>query len=76
MPFTTPSVSSIAFKIGVIAFVVQDAAEKYLFHQDCIRFGLHREQFGTLYRAVNKTLSTPQVTTQGSLVVKAPCIIN
>jgi hypothetical protein len=77
MPFTTPSVSSIAFKIGVIAFVVQDAAEKYLFHQDCIRFGLHREQFGTpLPGAVNKTLSTPQVTTQGSLVVKAPCIIN
>jgi hypothetical protein len=44
MPFTTPSVSSIAFKIGVIAFVVQDAAEK-IFHQDCIRFGLHREQY-------------------------------
>ena len=27
-PFTTPRVSSTAFKIGVIALVVQDAAEK------------------------------------------------
>ena len=27
-PFTTPKVSSTAFKIGVIAFVVQEAAEK------------------------------------------------
>jgi hypothetical protein len=30
MSFTTPKVSSTAFKIGVIAFVVQDAAEKML----------------------------------------------
>jgi hypothetical protein len=28
MSFTTPKVSSIAFKIGVIAFVVQDACRK------------------------------------------------
>jgi hypothetical protein len=63
MPFTTPSVSSIAFKIGVIAFVVQDAAENIYFIR--IVFVLVYTVNNIWYSftgAVNKTLSTPTET--------------
>jgi hypothetical protein len=59
-PLTTPKVSSTAFKIGVIAFVVQDAAEKIL-----ISSGLYSLWFTpcTIFEllpgAVSSTLSAP-----------------
>jgi hypothetical protein len=49
--------------------VVQDAAEKYLFHQDCIRFGLHREQYLVPGRLIKLYLHLLL-----ALVVKAPVL--
>jgi hypothetical protein len=44
MTFTTPKVFN-CFQYGVMAFVVQEAAEKMSISSDCIRFGLHHEQY-------------------------------
>ena len=60
-PFSTPKLSFITFKIGVIAFVVQEAAEKML----CVaksysRWFAPNTIFGISFPgAVNNTLETP-----------------
>jgi hypothetical protein len=59
--FTTPKVSSIAFRIGVIALVVHDAAEKILTLVGVVLIVVDamNDIWDAFPGAVSKTLSTP-----------------
>jgi hypothetical protein len=76
MSFTTPKVSSTAFSIGVMAFVVK-AAEKISISSDCIRFGLHHEQYLVLLYLEQSIIlyALLKCLLNASLVVKAPVSI-
>ena len=59
-PFSMPNASSITFKTGTMALVVQDAAEKIFSSAACCSWLTPNTIFGTPPPgAVNKTLATP-----------------